>query len=317
MSTIGQHLSRGTKRALQKAVSEANYGGGALLAPIKWDRKADEEPDIMKPIRFGGFANTGVPDMGDDIVDPAAFTAQTISEFLKFGRQLLFMHDAYSQVGEIDGATRIKRGQRMFGSNEGGLAVEGFVDSPIDPELGIIPDHPLAKIIHFARMQVSKNRLKLMSIGWRPTKTEITRAADHRRGGEMRNFRHVKALILGEVSLVTMAMNRQSVVELQKAYEGMYGEDIAGALFAEGFGEEEAAIIPDRVDGFTPDRIKQLVADAAGAAAKNAGAPATETGRGEDTESDNQDTGAELKIVSLRNGEPEYKIISLKKDGDQ
>ena len=319
MATIGQLLSRGQRQALHKSVGEANYGGGAILAPLQWDRKANEEPDIMKPVRFSGFANTGVADMGDDIVDPAAFTNQTISEFLKFGRQLLFMHDAYSQIGEIDGAQRIKAGQRMFGTNEGGLKVDGFVDSPIDPELGMIPDHPLAKIIHFARMQVTKNRLKLMSIGWRPTKTEMIRREDHRRGGEMRNFRHVKALILGEVSLVTMAMNRQSVAELQKAYKGMYGDDIADALFAEGFGEDEAAIIPDRVDGFDMENIKRIVASAAGAAADKRARAHEETGRGENTDGDNDnDTGVDLKIISLQDDEPapreRYEFVSLNQE---
>ena len=91
MSTIGQGMTRAERKALDEAVVQSNYGGGALLAPLQFKANEDDE-GMLKPVKFRGFGNTGKADLGDDIVDPAAFGKQTITEFLKFGKQLLFMH---------------------------------------------------------------------------------------------------------------------------------------------------------------------------------------------------------------------------------
>ena len=288
-------MTRQEKQALDDAVVQSNYGGGALLAPIEF--KANAEDDFLAPVKFSGFANTGRADLGMDIVDPAAFTKSTIDEFLKFGRQLLFMHDRYSQVGEITAANVIKKGSRgPFGIRDGGLKVAGFVDSPMD-EFGMIPDHALAKIIHFARMQVAKGRLKLMSIGWRPTKTEIIKAADPRRGGQKLTFRLVKELILGEISLVTMAMNPQSMIELQKAMENVYGDEVAGAMFCEGVSCEDILNkVPEKVEDFTEDNIRRMVVEASQKAALHIERTTL------DDDLDQPDTKAEtqeLKLVTL------------------
>jgi len=324
--TIGSDLSREAKRKINGAIAESNYSGGTLYAPLTF--KADEDDDgesFLKPVKFEGFANVGGPDLGDDIVEPSAFSRATLAEYLKFGRQLFFMHDRYSQVGEITAAKQIAKGTRSkFGITEGGLYVEGFVDSPVDTELGMIPDHPFAKIIHFARMQVKRNRLKLLSIGWRPTKTELVKRDDPRRGGEKRTFRHIKALILGEVSLVTMAMSPQSMVELSKAYRGAYGDEIADALFAEDMNEDHLERIPEKIDDFNHERIRELVAGAdVAAAAKqlsrdNEGGLSTE-GHEDDTDGGNEgDDSAKYEIISLRDTatakreRSRYKIISLR-----
>ena len=306
MSTIGQRMSRADRKAMDQAVSESNYGGGQFYAPIQF--KAEEGSDFEKPVAFEGFANTGKADLGRDLVDPAAFNNATLAEFLKYGRQLLFMHDRYAQVGEITDARRIKAGTRnQFGVTDGGLYVSGFVDSPIDPDFGWIPDHPLAKIIHFARMQVKKGRLKLLSIGWRPTKTEIVKAPDPRRSGQTVTMRRVKQLILGEISLVTMAMNPQSMIELRKAYEGQFGDEITDALFSETMGTDKIMAIPEKVDGLNVDRVRELVVGATARAAL--------LGRksiGGETDSDDG-AASQLKLIHLedRNRKP-VKLIKLK-----
>jgi len=307
MSTIGQRMSRADRKELDRQVTEANYDGGQFYAPIQF--KAEEGSDFEKPVSFEGFANTGKADLGRDIVDPSAFNNATLAEFLKYGRQLLFMHDRYAQVGEITAANRVKAGTRnQFGVTEGGLFVKGFVDSPIDPDFGWIPDHPLAKIIHFARMQVKKGRLKLLSIGWRPTKTEIVKAPDPRRSGQTVTMRRVKQLILGEISLVTMAMNPQSMIELRKAYQSQFGEEITDALFSESMGTDKIMEIPEKVDGLDIDRVRELVVGATARAAI--------LGRktiDEEPEADEGAASQELKLVHLedRNRKP-IKLISLK-----
>ena len=313
MSTIGQRISRKTKKEVRDSVAETNYGGGAILAPLQFKAEDDEaETEFLGAIEFEGFANVGGPDLGGDIVEPSAFTRATIAEYLKFGRQLFFMHDRYSQVGEITAAEKVLAGTRSkFGIKEGGLLVKGFVDSPLDDE-GMIPDHPLAKIIHFARMQAKKGRLKLLSIGWRPVKTELVKRPDPRRGNEEATFRLIKSLILGEISLVTMAMAPQSMIELSKAYRGAYGDEIAGALFAEEFDETDLARIPENVEGLTIERLREMVtaADALALAAKvqpEEGIDAIdEEGAGGEAEKD-------YEIVSLRDlSETDYEIISLR-----
>jgi len=246
---------------VDRAVIEHNYGGGQLLAPLVY-KDAKMDGDYLKPVKFKGFANTGRPDLGRDIVDPRAFTRSTLNEFLKFGRQLLFMHSSYNQVGEITRADVVEKGTRsMFGIRDGGLLVEGFVDSPVDEELGYIPDHEYAKLIHFVRMQVRRGRLKLMSIGWRPVKTESVRMKDPRTGAEQ-NFRLIKSLILGEISLVTMAMNPQSAVEvqeLQKAFSKMYGADVSDALFSDEMSADEIGnAISEDLPGFTKRDLTHL-----------------------------------------------------------
>lgn len=262
MTTIAQRMSRSERRRMEDAVAQSNYNGGSLFAPISF--KADAVDDMAKEVKFEGFANTGRPDLGDDIVDPRAFSKATLQEYLKFGRQLMFMHNPYAQVGEITDAEVVLKGTRsMFGITDGGLKVKGFVDSPIDPDMGWIPDHELAKIIHFARMQVKRNRLKLLSIGWRPTKFEYIKAPDPRRGNEERTFRLVKALILGEISLVTIAMSPQAMIELRKAMGSAYGDEVTDALFCDAATAEEVCNrIPEKVDDFTIDRIRQLVVQA-------------------------------------------------------
>ena len=307
MPTLGQNMSRADRKAWSEAVVEANYGGGNFYAPIQF--KADDSDGFEKPVAFEGFANTGKADLGRDIVDPSAFTNGAIAEFLKYGRQLLFMHDRYAQVGEITEAKRVKAGTRnQFGVTDGGLYVAGFVDSPVDPDSGWIPDHPLAQIIHFARMQVKKNRLKLLSIGWRPTKTEMIKAPDPRRSGEMIMMRRIKQLILGEISLVTMAMNPQSMIELRKAYQSQFGEEITDALFSETLGTDQITSIPEKVDDFNLDRVRQLVVGASARAAL--------IGRksiGGDHSTDEGAASQELKLVHLedRNRRP-IKLITLK-----
>ena len=294
MTTIGQHLGRNAKRAIHNAVAEQNYGGGSLYAPLSFK---DDVEDFGAPVKFEGFANVGGPDLGGDIVEPAAFTNAAISEYLKFGRQLLFMHDRYAQVGEITAAKRIAKNTRSnFGITEGGLYVEGFVDSPIDEELGMIPEHPLAQVIHFARMQVRKGRLKLLSIGWRPMKTELVKRPDPRAGGDPKTFRLVKQLLLGEVSLVTMAMSPQSMIELQKAYSEAYGDEITDALFAEEMTEEDLARVPEKVDDFSIDDLKRIAskADVAAEIARRKEATKEET---------NDETDAE--------GETKFNLVSL------
>lgn len=263
MSTVAQRMTRQARRELDEAVASANYDRRCIYARLNYkieDPDADAPDSFMKPVKFEGFANTGRPDLGGDIVDPRAFTKSTLDEFLKYGRQLLFMHDPYAQIGEITAAVPVLQGTRsMFGITDGGLKVAGFVDAPPDDEFGLV-DHPLARVIRFARVQVSRGRLKLMSIGWRPTKSEYIKAKDPRRGGEERQFRLVKSLILGEISLVTMAMNPQAMFQLQKAYEAAYGPEISGALFAESLSSEDAGrIIPDRVDGFTVERLRSII----------------------------------------------------------
>ena len=312
MSTIGQHIGRNARRKINETIAEQNYGGGSLYAPLQY--KGDGE-DLTAPVKFEGFANVGGPDLGGDIVEPAAFTNAALSEYLKFGRQLLFMHDRYAQIGEITSAKRVAKGTRSkYGITEGGLYVEGFVDSPIDEELGMIPEHPLAQVIHFARMQVRKGRLKLLSIGWRPIKTELVKRPDPRSGGEPKTFRLVKQLLLGEVSLVTMAMSPQSMVELQKAYSEAYGDEITGALFAEEFTEEDLARVPDEVDDFSIENLKRLamMADVAAEVARRKEATQEE-------EHDETDVGERTKfnLVSLRSAprsevKPRIKLISLR-----
>ena len=265
MNTIGEQMSRHQRRELNDAVIESNYKRGALFAPLQF-KADDEDSGFLKPVKFKGFANTGKPDLGDDIVDPEAFTKATLNEFLKFGRQLFYMHSPWAQVGEITSAEVVQKGTRsMFGIRDGGLMVEGFVDSPVDDELGVIPDHELSKLIHAVRLQVRRGRLKLLSIGWRPTKTEYITAKDPRRDNEERRFRHVKALILGEISLVTMAMSPQSMVEvegLRKAFAGMYGDDIADALFCDDVTDQQAhERIPEKVSDFNETTIRRLVSE--------------------------------------------------------
>jgi len=303
--TLGTDMSRRDKKKLTDQAAERNYGGGYLYAPIQF--KADEdssaEDAFMRPVKFHGFANTGHPDLGRDVVAPEAFTRQTINEFLKFGRQLMFFHGFREQVGEITGAEVVATGKRVMGNRAGGLKVEGFVDSPFD-EHGMIPNHPLAHVIHFARMQVQKNRLKAMSIGWMPIKTEMKRMKDPRTGVEA-NFRFVKALILREVSLVTFAMNPQSTLELQKAMKCAYGDDITAALFCDD--PNGCDIIPENVDDFTIDNFKRLMIDSAIKAAHHA--------KGDDPDDQNQSEPggqSQMKLVSL-DGRPEkkFKVVSL------
>jgi hypothetical protein len=268
--TIGDRISPEQRRAMADAVIESNYKGGSFFAPLEFKRDdADDGDRFLKPIKFKGFANTGKPDLGDDIVEPEAFNKATLNEFLKFGRQLFFMHSPYSQVGEITEAEVVTKGTRsMFGIKDGGLLVRGFVDSPVDEETGMIPDHELAKVIHFARMQVRRGRLKLLSIGWRPTKTETITAADPRRAGEQRRFRLVKSLILGEISLVTMAMSPQAMIEaeaLKKAFAGMYGDDIAAALFCDESAGDVCNRIPEKVDGLDEPTLRKIFAEVSAA----------------------------------------------------
>lgn len=314
MSTIGQRMSRSDRRALDDAVIQSNYGGGHLYAPLvfKSDDAGDGADPFLKPVKFEGFANTGRADLGDDIVDPTAFNKATINEYLKYGRQLMFMHDYYAQVGEITGAEVVLKGTRsMFGITDGGLKVRGFVDSPPEDEYGPI-DHPLAKIIRFARVQVARGRLKLMSIGWRPTKTETIKAKDPRRGNVERNFRLVKALILGEISLVTMAMNPQSMLELRKAWQAAYGPEIADALFAEGATQDDIHnAIPDRVDGFTEARMRELTMAAFSKAAGSMKGAPSESG------TEPQEPAAasrKMRVVHLdgRSSSRKMRIVSLK-----
>lgn len=320
MPKISETVGRHARRAIQNAVAESNYGGGNLFAPVEYKADPEDEADgFLKPKFFEGFANVGGPDLGGDIVEPSAFSRDTLNEYLKFGRQLFFMHDRMSQVGEIVEANQVKKGTRSkYGITEGGLYVAGFVDSPFDEETGMIPDHPLAKIIHFARMQVNRNRLKLLSIGWRPVKTELVKREDPRRGGEISTFRLVKKLILGEISLVTMAMSPQSMVELRKAYRGAYGEDITDALFAEEEGDAAALrTIPEKVDGLTFDYLRELAARANVAAALKGGAGNTEA---EDDDDDEETTeGPKLNLVSLRDSQPDadnvrLNLVSLNED---
>lgn len=304
---------------MNEAVIESNYKGGALFAPLEFKAEDDDDRNsFSKPVKFRGFANTGKPDLGDDIVDPEAFNKSTLAEFLKFGRQLFFMHNPYSQVGEITAAEVVAKGTRsMFGIKDGGLLVEGFVDSPVDPESGWIPDHELAKVIHFARMQVRRGRLKLLSIGWRPTKTEIVTAPDPRRGGEERRFRRVKSLILGEISLVTMAMSPQAMVEaeaLKKAFAGMYGDAVAEAMFAEGSAEDVLNQIPEKVDGLDAPTLRRIfakvAADAALEMATRSGAPKPD---GDDGKAGSP-PAAKLNLVTLEHARPvRLNLVTLAK----
>lgn len=269
--TIGQRMGRQARRDLDDAVRDHQYGGGKFYAPLQWKADEDDGDAFLKPVKFGGFANTAKADFGRDIVRPQAFTNSALKEFLDFGRQLLFMHDPFAQVGEVTEAQRVEAGKRVSVGgakvNSGGLYVGGFVDSPVDPDTGFIPDHPLAKVIHFARMQVKKNRLKLMSIGWRPVKSKWIKAPDPRDpGGGLKDFREITSLILGEISLVTMAMSPESIIELRKAYESEYGEEITEALFSESLGSK-LETIPERVDGMEIDRVRDLVVGAAAKAA--------------------------------------------------
>jgi len=303
MSTIGQRMSRADRKEMDRQVAEANYKGGNLYAAIEFKADPDED-DFFAPVKFRGFGNTGHPDLGRDVVLPEAFTDSTIKEYLTHGRQLMINHGFREQVGEITAASVVKAGSRsIVGNRAGGLKVEGFVDSPFDKN-GMIPDHPLAHIIHFARMQVQKNRLKALSIGWMPVKTEIKRIKNPRTG-VMENFRFVKALILREISLVTFAMNPQSTIELQKAMTCAYGEDIAKALFCDD--PAGCKTIPEKVDGLDIDRVRDLVAESIARAAL--------LGRKTIEDEPNTDEGAasqELKLIHLedRNRKP-IKLISL------
>jgi len=302
--TLGQRISKAERQAMNAAVIESNYKGGEFFAPMEF--KGDGDGDIHASLGFAGFANTGRADLGNDIVDPRAFSRATLSEFLKFGRQLFFMHSRYEQVGEITAAKVVPAGQRsMFGITDGGLLVEGFIDSPIDEELGFIPDHEGAKVIHFVRMQVRRNRLKLLSIGWRPTKTEIVKRPDPRRQGEMRNFRLVKALILGEISLVTMAMSPQAMVEatgLKKSFAETYGDRVADALFCDDGAmtpQEIGDAVPEKLADFDEQNVRRIV---------------TETMAKIAASKQNIDKG-QYKVVSLFDKDEEksdgYKIVSL------
>lgn len=302
--TLGQRMSRNDRQKLTNAVAERNYGGGQLFAPIQF--KADDSADPMKPARFQGFANTGHPDLGRDVVDPRAFTKQTIDEYLRYGRQLCFMHWQDAQVGEITSAKVVLPGGRsIVGNTKGGLRVEGFVDSPFD-EFGMIPDHSLAKVIHFARMQVAKNRLKALSIGWVPVETKMMKMIDKRTGKEAM-FRVVLKLILREVSLVNFAMSPQSLIELRKSFTGEYGEDIAEALFCED--PKSCEIIPEKVDGFNFDRIRDLVVKSSIQAILH-----NQSG-GKSPESEQEEQKSEpqqMKIVSLDDSpKKQIKIVSL------
>lgn len=302
--TIGQHMSRSDRQKITADAAERNYGGGKLFAPITF--KADDDPDFMKPIAFEGFANTGHPDLGRDIVLPEAFSKQTIGEFLKYGRQLMFMHSFYEQVGEITGAEVVKTGKRsIVGNNAGGLKVSGFVDSPFD-EVGMIPDHPLAKIIHYARMQVAKGRLKAMSIGWIPLETDRKEFKDPRTG-KMETYRIIEKLILREVSLVTFAMNPQSMLSLQKSFEEAYGKDVADALFCTDAGQCE--MIPEKLDDFTFDRVRRLVVESA----QKAATMVHLKGDGIEDEPKENHGGdpRRLKLVSLEDTEQKFRIVSL------
>lgn len=309
--TVGQRLAPSSRRALNEAVIESNYQRGALFVPVQFKAAApDEDPyeAMRKPCKFRGFGNTGRPDLGDDIVDPNAFTKPTLAEFLKFGRQLMFMHNPYAQIGEITSAETVQKGERsMFGIRDGGLLVGGFVDSPIDEETGTIPDHELAKVIHFARMQVRRGRLKLLSIGWRPTKTEMITAPDPRRNNEERRFRLVKSLILGEISFVTMAMSPQSIVEanIKAAFAGMYGPDIAEAMFAEGTEEEILNQIPEKVDALDAPTLRRIFAKAAADARRESVAGAVDP--------DEPAPAVRMNVVHLADA-PRYKVVSLSKE---
>jgi hypothetical protein len=322
--TTNRSISPGDRHALNQAAAESNYKGGALFARLQFKEDGDAESSMLKPVTFQGFANTGRPDLGDDIVEPEAFGKAAIAEYLKFGRQLFFMHNPYAQVGEITAADVVAKGQRsLFGIKDGGLLVKGFVDSPIDPETGWIPDHELAKVIHFARMQVRRGRLKLMSIGWRPTKTEAITAADPRRGNEQRRFRLVKSLILSEISLVTMAMSPQSLLEVQgaaKALAHFYGQDVADAIFEDAGGLPAAlGAIPEKVDDLTVDRLRGIFAKVAGDAeaailAARAGAPAPapddDTPDTLDTPEDEGDS-PKLNLVRLNQAPPADRKLNL------
>lgn len=319
--TTNRSITPADRAALNAAAAESNYKGGALFARLEFkEDDGDAKVDPMrKPVTFRGFANTGRPDLGDDIVEPEAFNKATLTEYLKFGRQLFFMHNPYAQVGEITDAEVVAKGTRsLFGIKDGGLLVKGFVDSPIDDETGWIPDHELARVIHFARMQVRRGRLKLMSIGWRPTKTERITAPDPRRGGEQRSFRLVKSLILGEISLVTMAMSPQSILEVEgaaKALAHFYGPDIADAIMEDAGGLPAAAAkIPEQVDDFTVDNLRRIFAkvadDAAARIRAAAAAPAGQPdGAGERklavvalNGAVDGGNGSRLNLVSLKKG---------------
>lgn len=306
--TTPRSISQADRAALN-AAAEANYKGGALFARLDFKEDDSDGDSLLKPVAFRGFANTGRPDLGDDIVEPEAFTKAALAEYLKFGRQLFFMHNPYSQVGEITEAEVVAKGTRsLFGIKDGGLLVKGFVDSPVDPETGWIPDHELAKVIHFARMQVRRGRLKLMSIGWRPVKTERIVAPDPRRGGEQRQFRLVKSLILGEISLVTMAMSPQSILEVEgaaKALAHFYGPDISAAILEDAGGLPAALeAIPEKVDDLTIDRLRAIFAkaadDAANLLAARKGGDDTPAGDGappaDDTPDDTPDEDAAPKL---------------------
>lgn len=317
--TTPRSITPGDRQALNQAAAESNYKGGALFARLEFKAEDGDESSMLKPVTFQGFANTARPDLGDDIVEPEAFGKAAIAEYLKFGRQLFFMHNPYAQVGEITGAEVVAKGTRsLFGIRDGGLLVKGFVDSPIDPETGWIPDHELAKVIHFARMQVRRGRLKLMSIGWRPTKTEFVTAPDPRRGNEQRRFRLVKSLILSEISLVTMAMSPQAILEVQgaaKALAHFYGQDVADAIFDDAGGLPGALeTIDEKVDDLTADRLRAIFAKVAldAAAELKAGkmTPADETP--EPLESPEDDSGQpKLNLVRLNQAAPVARKLNL------
>ena len=303
MSTIGQRMSRADRKEMDRQVAEASYKGGDLYAAIEF-KAEQEEDDFFAPVKFRGFGNTGHPDLGRDVVLPEAFTDSTIKEYLTHGRQLMFSHGFREQVGEITGASVVKTGSRsIVGNRMGGLKVEGFVDSPFDKN-GMIPDHPLAHIIHFARMQVQKNRLKALSIGWMPVKTEIKRIKNPRTG-VMENFRFIKSLLLREISLVTFAMNPQSTIELQKAMTCAYGEEITKALLCDD--PAGCSMIPEKVDGLNENRVREMVVSATARAAL--------IGRKtiEDDQEPDEGAASQLKLIHLedRNRRP-IKLVTLK-----
>ena len=66
--TLGQRIGKAERRAMNDAVIESNYKGGQLFAPLQF-KADDDDGSFMKPVRFKGFANTGMPDLGGDIVD--------------------------------------------------------------------------------------------------------------------------------------------------------------------------------------------------------------------------------------------------------
>lgn len=313
--TLGQRLSRGERKKLNDEVIASNYDGGQIFARVEYKAEEDGDSDFLKPLKFQGYGNTGVPDLGRDIVDSKAFTNQTIGEYLKFGRQLMFMHDFFEQVGEITAAKRIAKGKNNpFGIEDGGLWVEGFVDSPVDEELGYIPDHPLAKVIHYVRMQVRRNRLKALSIGWRPVKWEIRKMPDPRFNNEEFNFRIVKQLMLREMSLVTFAMNPQSMVELRKAFEGMYGPDITAAMFCD---EYECRLpgqgmgkVPEKVDDLDEENVRRIISSCAAKHAKGAQSEEPNAVKGDHGDA----SGRRIKLVSLHDRiEKKIELVSLKK----